>query len=53
MLGHSNSGVTLISNAVVYWTLIKKKRKFSSYIRKFRRVSVAKSYIANDLLIHG
>ncbi len=36
-------------------TLIKKKIKFSSYIRKFRRDqgSVAKSYMTNSLLIYG
>ncbi len=36
-------------------TLIKKKIKFSSYIRKFRipNRAVAKSYMANGLLIYG
>jgi hypothetical protein len=34
-------------------TLIKKKVKFSSYIRKFRRNQVAKSYMTNGLLICG
>ncbi len=33
-------------------TLIKKKMKVSSYIRKFRRVSVAKSYMTNGLIIY-
>ncbi len=35
-----------------YSALIKKKKKFSSYIRKFRG-SDAKSYMTNDLLIYG
>ena len=35
-------------------TLIKKKRKFSSYIRKFRGIGCnAKSYMTYDLLING
>ncbi len=34
-------------------TLIKKKRKFSSYIRKLRMEHVAKSYMTNGLLIYG
>jgi hypothetical protein len=36
--------------------LIKKKRKFSSYIRKKKKKkegSGAKSYMTNDLLIYG
>jgi hypothetical protein len=31
--------------------LVRKKIKFSSYIRKFRRGAVAKSYMTNGLLI--
>jgi hypothetical protein len=35
-------------------TLIRKKIKFSSYIRKFRGIGCnAKSYLTNDLLING
>jgi malic enzyme len=34
-------------------TLIKKKIKFSSYIRIFRSGAVAKSYMTNGLLIYG
>jgi hypothetical protein len=34
-------------------TLIKKKSMFSSYIRKFRRGAVAKSYMTNGLFIYG
>jgi hypothetical protein len=34
-------------------TLIKKKIKFSSYIRKFRNGAVAKSYMTNGVLIYG
>jgi hypothetical protein len=33
-------------------TLINKKRKFSSYIRKFRMGAVARSYMTNGLLIY-
>ncbi len=33
-------------------TLIKKKRKFSSYIRKFRNGALAKSYMRKDFLIY-
>jgi hypothetical protein len=33
-------------------TLIKNKIKFSSYIRKFRRIG-CKTYMTNDLLIYG
>jgi hypothetical protein len=34
-------------------TLIKKKRKFSSYITKFRGIEYAKSNMTNDLVIYG
>jgi hypothetical protein len=34
-------------------TLIKKKRKFSSYIKKIQSGAVAKSYMTNSLLIYG
>jgi hypothetical protein len=33
-------------------TLIKKKRRFLSLIRKFRKGSVAKTYVTNGLLIY-
>ncbi len=35
------------------WALIKKKIKFSSYIRKFRKGSGAKSCMTNCLIIYG
>jgi hypothetical protein len=46
--GDSMYGVALISA-----TLIKKKRKFSSYIRKFRGIRCKVIYDYNDLLIYG
>ncbi len=41
-----------IINKQIHSTLIKKKIKFSSYIRKIQNGAVAKSYMTNGLFIY-
>jgi hypothetical protein len=51
-IGLSDQDTIIVKTARGRSTLIKKKRKFSSFIRKFRWRAIAKSYMRKGFLIY-